>query len=102
VDAAGLSPMQLLPLQQRLDTLESFMPYGQTISPEPQRKKAKGAAAAATGNDWTLKVCHPKTQIALAWLTSEAGLSHNRRSIMPVYYPRRSLCTVQYLFEPVS
>ncbi|TVY21376.1 hypothetical protein LARI1_G001467 [Lachnellula arida] len=52
VDAAGLSPDQLRPLQQRLDTLESFMPQGQTVD---LSSKPKGKSGPTTGNDWTPK-----------------------------------------------
>ncbi|TVY31851.1 hypothetical protein LSUB1_G008879, partial [Lachnellula subtilissima] len=50
VEAANLSVDQLRPLQQRLDTLESFMPREQTIAP---RLKGKGKWGFSTGNDWT-------------------------------------------------
>lgn len=56
LDAAGLSPMQLVPLQQRLDTLESFMPQSQT-SQNTQGGQIKAKFGAAIGNDWTPKVC---------------------------------------------
>jgi hypothetical protein len=50
VEAAGLSPIQNGPLQQRLDTLESFMPKGQTTSQQPPGQNL------SFDNDWTPKV----------------------------------------------
>lgn len=52
IDSARLTPFQMGPLQQRLDTLESFMPESQTAAPQKQGKKVK----AVCGNDWTPKV----------------------------------------------
>lgn len=50
---SGLTPGQLEPLKQRLDTLESFMPP-QQVFPTPGRKiKAK-----RWGSDWMPQVCH--------------------------------------------
>jgi hypothetical protein len=50
---SGMTLPQLAPLNQRLDTLESFMPKSQTeISADPKFKKAKVMA----GNDWTIRV----------------------------------------------
>lgn len=43
---AGLTPGQLEPLKQRLDTLESFMPQGQVSVP---RKKSNGSQG---GSEW--------------------------------------------------
>ncbi|TVY83558.1 hypothetical protein LSUE1_G003602 [Lachnellula suecica] len=54
IDAAKLHPSQLGPLQQRLDTLESFMPSGQTAAPRPH---ARGLPV-LPGNDWTPKAGH--------------------------------------------
>ena len=50
---SGMTPPQLAPLNQRLDTLESFMPKSQTeISTGPKAKKSKAMA----GNDWAIRV----------------------------------------------
>jgi hypothetical protein len=57
------TPAQLAPFQQRLDTLESFMPPHQTG--EGFFASARGAAALSrkptaktkSGNDWKPKVC---------------------------------------------
>jgi hypothetical protein len=45
INGADLTPAQLGPLKQRLDTLESFMPNNRRLG----RKKADGEM----GNDWT-------------------------------------------------
>jgi hypothetical protein len=50
---SGMTPPQLAPLNQHLDTLESFMPMSQTeISADPKFKKSKVMA----GNDWFIRV----------------------------------------------
>ncbi|CAG8983569.1 hypothetical protein HYALB_00009889 [Hymenoscyphus albidus] len=51
-----MTPAQLSPLQQRLDTLESFMPKAQTESPQHSRVGINGKRVyAESGNDWTPK-----------------------------------------------
>lgn len=99
VDAAGLSFDQLRPLQQRLDTLESFMPQGQTIAPP---SKAKGKSGPTTGNDWTPKVYCPRSECSLPRLIYKGRYSHNCRFVMPMCYTRRSMCTVQHLLKHIS
>lgn len=47
---AALTPSQLGPLKQRLDTLESFMPKSQVAETKQQVPTGK------SGNDWTPKV----------------------------------------------
>jgi hypothetical protein len=49
---SGLTPGQLEPLKQRLDTLESFMPPQQAF-----RKVAEKMRAKRWGSDWTPQVC---------------------------------------------
>ena len=51
VDEEKLTPTQIGPLTQRLDTLESFMPDGQ--SSLPTGKSRKKQAKCDRGNDWT-------------------------------------------------
>ena len=53
----NMTAAQLGPLNQRLDTLESFMPRPQTSFAQVKDKKGKRRASAATGNDWTPQVC---------------------------------------------
>jgi hypothetical protein len=53
--AEALTEAQNAPLQQRLETLESFMPKGQTGVPASGGKKKKKKTA-STGTDWTAKV----------------------------------------------
>jgi len=57
IDAVNMTPAQLAPLQQRLDTLESFMDASQTSKPSFQSMKKKNLTA-AKGNDWRLEVSH--------------------------------------------
>jgi hypothetical protein len=57
-----LTPAQLGPLKQRLDTLESFMPDSQTGIPNVSIAAAKGKKKGKMkvlqhGNDWSPKVC---------------------------------------------
>lgn len=52
----GLTSAQLVPLNQRLDTLESFMSSVQTEMPRKNGKKAVDKS----GTDWTSKVCGSK------------------------------------------
>lgn len=55
VDACDMTPAQLLPLNMRLDTLESFMPKSQT-SAKPIAQPKKVAGNEFFGNDWSVKV----------------------------------------------
>jgi len=54
--SCSLTPHQLAPLEQRLETLESFMPNYQTGSLASDKKlgEMKGASK---GTDWASKVC---------------------------------------------
>lgn len=49
--SSGLTPHQLAPLEQRLDTLESFMPKSQTTQVGKKRKKDE-----LKGANWTPEV----------------------------------------------
>lgn len=53
--ATSLQPLQNGPLQQRLDTLESFMPKEQTLLDLSGKKGSKNKMTNA-GTDWTAKV----------------------------------------------
>lgn len=55
----GLTPQQLAPLEQRLDTLESFMPKSQTSSLLGE----KNGKVVSKGTGWKLTVCHGKIYI---------------------------------------
>lgn len=55
VDNTEMTPAQLSPLTQRLDTLESFMPNTQTGVTLP-RRKGKEKVVRQYGNDWSSKV----------------------------------------------
>jgi len=64
---AYLTPPQMGPLQQRLDTLESFMPQSQTGTQPTKGKKAKQTS----GNDWTPKVRPFEMVVELIYLCSQ-------------------------------
>ena len=53
ISGTEMTPAQLSPLTQRLDTLESFMPNTQT---GVRIQGRKGKAARQYGNDWNSKV----------------------------------------------
>lgn len=53
VDDTDMTPAQLSPLTQRLDTLESFMPNTETGVTPPRRK---GKVVRQYGNNWSSKV----------------------------------------------
>lgn len=56
LDAENMTPAQLVPLQQRLDTLESFMHSSQIGMRSGQNVQSKQAEP-FKGNNWSLKVC---------------------------------------------
>lgn len=49
-----MTPAQKAPLEQRLDTLESFMPSSQT----GRMIKSKKSSKETNGSSWTVEVCH--------------------------------------------
>ncbi len=65
VDEEDLTPMQRGPLNQRLDTLESFMPQSQVPLSGQSEGQGKGVGRVeprnhrdnGSGTDWTIKVC---------------------------------------------
>lgn len=57
LDAEDLSPGQRCPLQQRLDTLESFLVSEQVSVGPVSSKKKKEAASKNRGVNWAPKVC---------------------------------------------
>lgn len=96
VSRTEMTPAQLSPLAQRLDTLQSFMPNTETGVTIQQRK---GKLVRQYGNNWTSKVCECVVIFDLRLLTVLAWLSYYRRSFMPLCYPRGSLLTIQHLLE---
>lgn len=56
VSLTDLTPAQLAPLTQRLDTLESFMPKSQTGVALPASAKGPKKASIPEGNNWEVKV----------------------------------------------
>lgn len=58
VMATDMTAAQLAPLNQRLETLESFMPKSQVAVPAATALKKKAAKnVAVEGNNWDVKVC---------------------------------------------
>ena len=58
LDGEGLVGSQLGPLQQRLDTLESFMPRDQVyVKPWSKKKSLREAQSFYTRDVWTPTVC---------------------------------------------
>lgn len=57
----ALTPAQLIPLNQRLDTLESFMSSVQTETPRKKGKKAVDQS----GTNWTSEVCDSKLALLI-------------------------------------
>ena len=55
---SGLTPTQLIPLQQRLDSLESFMPKVQVYSSRKGKKTTTSMPPIAEKHDWSSKVCY--------------------------------------------
>lgn len=56
LELQDLTPGQMSPLQQRLDTLESFMPREQVRTAVSSSRKSVLNASKRAGNDWTPKV----------------------------------------------
>jgi hypothetical protein len=54
VDLCDMTPAQLLPLNQRLETLESFMPRSQT-SGKPAAQSKSGGGNDFFGSNWSIK-----------------------------------------------
>jgi hypothetical protein len=68
IDDCEMTKEQLLPLNQRLDTLESFMPQSQTSS-NPRRGQDNG-------NDWSIKPgCLTIVDLSCPCVTAEAACS---------------------------
>ena len=91
-----MTPAQLSPLTQRLDTLESFMPNTQTGAIFPRRK---GKPVRQYGNDWTSEVCGCAVIFDLYFLTSLAGLPYDCRSFMSLCHVGRSLLSFQHVLK---
>ena len=92
---SGLSPAQLGPLQQRLDTLESFMPKQQIYFANKGKGKATGSET--DEDDWTSKACEMTSLIpsliVLAWS------AHNHRPLMSLRNTRECLFAFQHMPE---
>ena len=58
-----MTPGQLGPLSQRLETLESFMPDTQIRAAGRMTLKKESKASIQHGNDWTPKVSFPRIHI---------------------------------------
>ncbi|KAM0126316.1 hypothetical protein ACHAO1_010128 [Botrytis cinerea] len=82
----GMTPAQLGPLNQRLDTLESFMLKAQTGADQPYirkvgsqgkgKGKGKGSAVGKSGNNWTPKPgCLTIVDLSCPCVTPEGACS---------------------------
>ena len=72
-----MTPAQRSPLNQRLETLESFMPQTQIGARECTKRKGIAKASRQRGNDWTSKVRSLRLSItSLHVLTILVWLSH--------------------------
>ncbi|PQE34110.1 P-loop containing nucleoside triphosphate hydrolase protein [Rutstroemia sp. NJR-2017a WRK4] len=56
VEECNMTPAQKAPLQQRLDTLESFMPIDQISGGKPSGRKGLSKSKKRGGNDWSVEV----------------------------------------------
>ena len=93
---SGLSPAQLGPLNQRLETLESFMPRAQV---NYQNKKQKGKASTVKESGWDSKVCGLMRLRTLAKFP--AWLPHDCRPFLPLCNAGECLLVVQRMFKPL-
>lgn len=97
VDDCKMTPAQLMPLQQRLDTLESFMHLEKPKVPNGKSKE-KQYQKALDGNDWTLKVRFDMDfGSSHSLLTNIVWDLDNCRSLMSVRHSRSGLRIVQHL-----
>lgn len=55
VEDCAMTQAQLMPLTQRLDTLESFMPKSQTLKTGAAASRKKKSSRAESGIDWSLR-----------------------------------------------
>ena len=95
VDAEDLKEGQIVPLQQRLDTLESFMDPAQT-SATGKIPKVKA------GIEWKLKVSSLYGLMRTRMLTIQSGWStHYRRPFLPLRHRRSRVLTVQHLSQHI-
>ena len=91
--SSGLLPAQIEPLQQRLDTLESFMP-SQKVEPTTGKKKGK-AKPRSLGSDWTPKVRLPSAYTGALLI----GVKSSQLTIVDLSCPCISPDTASSLFN---
>lgn len=85
-----MTQAQLMPLHQRLDTLESFMPSTQTIQTKKKVKKS------SRETKWSTIVCDsPHSSRAI--LTNSAWSIDHCRPVLPLRHRRGCVCLVQHV-----
>lgn len=84
MEEESLTPAQLAPFIQRLDTLESFMPKQQTGRSVTGKKIKKSTS----GNDWNVKVCITSARLSAAASTSQGNANVRFRSGRTTYHCR--------------
>jgi hypothetical protein len=106
IDRESLTDGQLVPLQQRLETLESFMVRSQTLmdnsSSKSKDKSKKKVDNIVEGESWSLHVSVLSVCEACADNDFIGRTPHHRRSLMPMRYCRGSMLPVQHLSQFVS
>jgi hypothetical protein len=95
INDTPMTPAQLGPLTQRLDTLESFMPRSETEIFSKQKRKILDKS----GTDWTNKVLISPPTSCSSNLTGLGRLPYYCRPFLPLCYPRGRLFSLQYMFE---
>lgn len=81
---SGLTPGQLEPLKQRLDTLESFMPQAQTVISFQSFKKSKGSKP--VGTSWKPEVPNNRHFLNGEANLFSAKLSYYHRPFVSLYF----------------
>jgi hypothetical protein len=93
VIASEMTAAQLGPLNQRLDTLESFMPAWQTEVDEIRSKRLRKAAKEIGGNDWSVKVCY----MFLGIFVSATDIRNSRAISRLLTYPALALLPKEHV-----
>lgn len=96
LDNAGLLGTQVGPLEQRLQTLESFL-----YSSGPSKTENKKKSRQGRGTDWSSKVLknlivYAPSNKATVWSIDHCGL------VLPMRHSYNGVLAVQYSFESIS
>lgn len=97
---SGLAPTQLGPLQQRLDTLESFMPDRVAPSIKKGKKKEMPMTSLPHESHWGSKVGAIITSL-LPVSNFPAWSSDDCRLVLPVRHPRERMFAIQHMSKLV-